>query len=178
LSTSLTIVKAHHGAIRVTSTPATGSRFLVYLPSLPSVAGPSVSTPRRRSDPAPRGNGELVLVVDDEPEVRSLTRRLLEAHGYRVLVAVDGADALSLFTSRQGDVALVITDMMMPGMDGAQLSEAVLQLAPRLPVIGVSGLAHDSRSARAIAAGAGQFLQKPYSADQLLRAVRGAVARR
>ena len=69
----------------------------------------------------------------------------------------------------------MLTDMMMPVMDGGRLTSALRRLAPDLPIVGVSGLAHDARAARAIAAGAGQFLQKPYSADVLLRAVRAAL---
>jgi len=118
LSTSLAIVRGHGGFIRVRSEPGRGTAFTVYLPVQEGVdaTSPTSATP----DSLPRGRNELVLVIDDEASVRMVTRQTLEAFGYRVIVAPDGTSGVAAYASHMPDVALVITDMMMPGLDGAQ----------------------------------------------------------
>jgi two-component system, cell cycle sensor histidine kinase and response regulator CckA len=116
----------------------------------------------------PAGRGELILVVDDEAAIRQIAETMLEAFNYRVLTANDGAEAVALFARHQGEVAAVLTDMMMPVMDGAALVRALSKLDPQMKVIASSGFAEDSKLDEVAAAGVKHFLTKPYTAEKLL----------
>ncbi|MBC8008642.1 MAG: response regulator [Burkholderiales bacterium] len=166
LSTVLGIVRGHGGFVNVYSEPGKGTTFHVYLPAqldgaAVGVAGPGVGKP-------PGGQGELILVVDDENAILQVTRQTLEAFGYRVLTAGDGAQAIALYARQGKDVAAVITDMMMPAMDGPMLIAALLRIDPQVRLIAVSGLGSNSAAASAASAGFCHFLHKPYTADALL----------
>lgn len=124
----------------------------------------------------PRGNGETVLVVDDEASIRQITRQTLEAFGYRVLLAADGSEAVSLYAERRSALAVVLTDMMMPVMDGPARIQLLRRLNPQVRIIGASGLNAESQVARAAGAGVKHFLRKPYTAETLLNAVRTVLA--
>lgn len=152
------------------SEPGRGTTFSVYLPVPEGLENPPQVA--REDAPVPRGHNELVLVIDDEPSVRTVTRQTLEAFGYQVIVASDGTSGVAAYASHMADVALVITDMMMPGLDGAQTIIALRAITPDLRVIAATGLADEARVARALEAGARQVLPKPFTADRLLRAVR------
>lgn len=170
LSTSLAIVRGHGGFMRVRSEPGRGTAFTVYLPLQEGLEPPPQIA--CEDAPTPRGHNELVLVIDDEPSVRTVTRQTLEAFGYRVIVASDGTSGVAAYASHMADVALVITDMMMPGLDGAQTIVALRAITPDLRIIAATGLADDARVARALEAGAQQVLPKPFTAERLLCAVR------
>ncbi len=174
LSTAHAIVKQHGGFIRVDSEAAKGARFKVYLPS--SVGAPSSPAPVDAAVALARGNGELVLVVDDEAAIRTVARRTLERFGYRTLLAANGAEAVALFAQHRGDVAVVLTDMTMPVMDGATTIAALRTIDPRVRVVASSGLVADANVSRAIAAGARHVVPKPYTAETLLKALRQALA--
>ncbi len=137
LPTVMGILRGHGGFVRVDSKVGFGTTVELYLPASP--AAYAVHT-AGRATPPPRGGGELILVVDDEAIVRGVLWRLLEKHGYRVLCAADGAEALALFEKRRGEIRAVLTDMMMPGMDGAALVRALSGMDTRLPVLGMTGL--------------------------------------
>lgn len=176
LSTSTSIVKSHHGFVAVSSVPGEGSTFRVVLPADTEAAtGPhEVAAPA-----AARSTGELILVVDDEPAVRVITKRTLERHGFRVLIAGDGAEAISQYASHRDEVALVITDMMMPVMDGSTLIEMLVRMDPKVKVIAASGVA---ATLKEIDGNAGRnnvlgFLQKPYASSILVTAIREAIER-
>ncbi len=172
LSTSLAVVKSHGGFMRVYSEPGRGSTFTLYLPA---VTAANAGDSSRESLALPRGNGELVLVVDDEEGVRQLTRQILEAFGYRVLLAIDGSDALALFAAQQHDISLVLTDMMMPIMDGNAVIRVLMKLRPDVRIIAASGLHENRVIAKAMSGGVKHFLTKPYTADSLLKIVREAL---
>jgi PAS domain S-box-containing protein len=166
LPTALAVVKSHRGFITVYSEESHGTAFKVYLPA--SEEG-HVEEPPSPASQLPRGAGELVLVVDDEAPVRTITKQTLEAFGYRVLLAENGAEAVALYATHTGEVAAVLTDMMMPIMDGVATIQALLKINPRLSIIAASGLAANSMVAKAAAAGVTHFLPKPYTAETMLR---------
>ncbi len=169
LSTTLGIVRSHGGFLHVQSEPGQGSTFGVYLPALQEVA--PVAAPAAPVRDLPRGNGELVLVVDDEANVVEITRDTLQAFGYRVLTAADGAQAVALYAAHRQETALVVTDMMMPVMDGAALAAALRRIDPDVRIIGISGLNSQADTARGASGGIEHFLAKPFTAEALLRCV-------
>ncbi len=171
LSTSLAIVKSHSGFIRVYSEPGKGSKFRVYLPATEDVAT-SEEAAGRPSVLLPRGNGEGILVIDDEIAVLEITRQTLEAFGYRVTVASDGASAIATYAVERANIRAVITDMMMPVMDGLATITVLRRMNPDLPIIAASGLGTNAMDARATQAGVRQFLSKPYTAETLLVTLR------
>jgi two-component system, cell cycle sensor histidine kinase and response regulator CckA len=120
---------------------------------------------------APRGAGETILVVDDEAPIRAMTREVLEAHGYRVLEAPDGAVAIATYAAHAAEIAVVVTDLMMPVMDGAAMIELLHRLAPSVRIVAVSGLATSREARQTIAQGATAFLGKPVTANALLQTV-------
>lgn len=168
LSTSMAIVRSFGGFIEVRSVVGEGSTFVVYMPVADENA---IAEAPASSPPLLRGDGELVLVVDDETAIRDITRRSLEAFGYRVLLAADGAEALALFARHSADVAVVITDLMMPVLDGAIAIRAIRRLSATVPIIVVSGVEPDAAAGSVLRATEGTLrqLQKPYRADELLR---------
>ena len=172
LSTSQAIVKAHGGFIRVESDGASGTKFSVYLPAHTASGAPAEAPVL---GDLPQGAGELVMVVDDEAAVRQITRETLETFGYRVLQASDGVEAIALYTARQDEIDVVLTDMMMPVMDGPTMILVLTRLNPQVRIIAASGLYVDSMRAKASAAGVRHFLPKPYAADAMLRALRDLV---
>lgn len=168
LSTSLAIVRSHGGFMQVYSEPGRGTRFTI---GIPVAASADVEAPVTTSSGAlPRGNGEVVLVVDDEEAIRSVTRRTLEAHGYRVLVAGDGREAIEVIEHGDEPIDLVLTDMMMPVMDGAATSAYLEEHHPDLPIIAASGL-NAGGDSTAVGMGIARFIAKPYTTVALLTSV-------
>ena len=169
LSTSLSIVKSHGGFLRVFSERGVGTKFSVYLPANTSIHKEvTVKAPAA----LPRGNGELVLVIDDEPSVRDITRQTLEAFGYRVLLASDGVEATSIYAVRGHEIDIVLTDMMMPLLDGPTTVQVLKRLNPNVRIIAASGQSADGMETKAAAAGVLDFLTKPYTAEAMLIALR------
>jgi CheY-like chemotaxis protein len=114
--------------------------------------------------PPSGGHGELVLVVDDEATVRKVTQQTLESSGYRVVLAADGIEAVSIYAARKQEIAVVLTDMMMPVMDGPRTIQVLLRINPQVRIIAASGLHADAASM-----GVRQFIPKPYTAETLLK---------
>ncbi len=168
LSTSLAIMKSHGGFFRVYSELGHGSCFHVYLPAQPAQV---MEQPVVEEPVLPRGNQELVLLVDDEAAVREITRQTLEAYGYRVLLAADGVEAVTLYSKHQNDIALVLTDMRMPVMDGSTTIQVLMKMNPEVCIIAASGINSNSGIAKAAGTGVRQFLPKPYTAETILRAL-------
>ena len=173
LSTSKAIVESHNGFMRIYSEPGRGTTVRVFLPADPT-ASPSGEYPVIAAPPS--GHGELILVVDDEPAVRAVVQRTLESFGYRVVPAPGGVEALAIYSERSAEIALVITDMMMPHMDGPALISAIRERNPQARIISASGLGTDSQIQAAAERGAAHFLAKPFTARTLLDTVRSALA--
>jgi len=168
LSTALTIVKSHGGFINVYSELHKGSQFTLYLPALEEQRTAAV---RALQTDLPLGNGELVLIVDDEEAIREITRSTLETFGYRVLTASDGTEALALYADRKSEIDVVLTDMVMPFMDGPATIRALQRMNPEVRIIAASGLTMGLRAGEASLEGVSVFLNKPYTAEKVLKAL-------
>ena len=173
LSTVMAIVKAHEGIINVYSEPGKGTTFKLYLPAMEL----SSEAPKMESEEAswPRGRGEMILVVDDEASILTITSQTLLAFGYRVLTATDGADALAVYIQRKNDIDLVLTDMMMPVMDGPASIHALMRVNPGVKIVAASGLSSHGVVTKSHGIGIKQFLTKPYSAGTLLKVIRKVI---
>lgn len=178
LSTADAIMRSHGGVLNVYSELGKGTTFRAYFPAEPADGGeggegiPSESP--AHVVPMPRGRGERILVVDDDHGVREVTRQTLEAFGYRVQVADHGGKALEIVreAAEEASPELVLTDVMMPVMDGIQLVEALTEESPGLPVVVASGLGIAGHRDRLEAAGVTHYLSKPYTARRLLAVFR------
>ena len=168
LSTARGLVKSHGGFITVQSQPGRGSVFRVYLPALadPVAEPPAAARPR-----LPRGQGELILFVDDEPGLLNLARQTLRVFGYEVVTAVNGAEAVDAFSRHRDRLALMVTDMMMPVLDGPGTIKAIRQMDSQLKIIAVSGGGAEEMPAGLEALGVSAFLAKPFTAEDFLGTV-------
>jgi two-component system cell cycle sensor histidine kinase/response regulator CckA len=166
LSTVYTIVKSHNGLIKLYSEYGKGTEIKIFLPATQQ----KERAPESVSDKELlRGNGELILVVDDELFVLQISKEVLEVQGYSVITATDGAEATALFAnSEKGSIRLVVTDMNMPLMDGSSTIRALRRLAPNLKIIVSSGLLTNVNSAGIAGLDIQGYLTKPYTAEQLL----------
>ena len=170
LSTVMAIVKGHEGVINVYSEPGKGTTFKVYLPAA-ETSGEALKKQTQLVSP-PRGNGETVLVVDDEASILTTTSQTLQAFGYQVLTATDGAHAMAVYAKHESKIAAVLTDMMMPVMDGPATIHALMRMNPAVKIIAASGLNANGSVAKASGAGVKHFLTKPYTAGTLLKTMR------
>jgi len=172
LATTLTIVKSHNGFINVYSELANGTRFSVYIPSAET---PKESVFLEEKNALPRGNGEMILIVDDEDSIRNVTQATLAKFGYRTAMASDGTEALAVYSQLRPDVAAVLTDIAMPYMDGAALVRALKKMDPTIKVIAMSGLMSDDQAAELRGLSVSSFLSKPFAADALLNTLAAAL---
>jgi PAS domain S-box-containing protein len=174
LATVMTIVRSHGGFINVYSEVGNGTTFKVHFPA--ETAAIVSGRPATPVVELPRGNGEWVLVVDDEASVRTITKQTLEAFGYRVLLASNGVEAISTYVEHKRDIAVVLTDMMMPIMDGPTTIAALMNLNPHVRIIAASGLDANGSVAKVTGAGVRHFLPKPYTAETMLKAMHGILS--
>ncbi|MBW4557696.1 MAG: response regulator [Trichormus sp. ATA11-4-KO1] len=166
LSTVLGIIKSHGGFVNVYSEQGKGSHFQVYLP-----AQEAAETIEEVEQYLPQGNGELILVVDDEVAIRDITKTSLESHNYKAITASDGIEAIALYVEHRDEISLVLTDMVMPSMDGMTTIRTLQKINPSVKIIAVSGLVTSDKVNAAYDIGIKAFLSKPYTANQLLQTI-------
>lgn len=169
LATVYGIVKQSGGYIWVYSEPGRGTTFKVYLPRVDAPVEPAGTAPVETS--SLRGS-ETILLCEDQEQVRTLTRRMLEARGYDVLVARSGHEALRLAEERSGPIHLLVTDVVMPGMSGKELALLLNPPRPAMKVLYVSGYTDESIVQHGVLEPGAAFLQKPFTAEMLARKVR------
>lgn len=172
LATVQGIMRSHEGFVELESAPGHGATFALFFQCS------ETSSSAAKSD-APsalqNGNGELLLIVDDEPSVLATTSLLLESFGYRTLVAESGQTALALHTAHASELRGVLTDLMMPEMDGVALASALQIVNPSLPIAVTTGLLNTANRERIAALGITVILSKPYEPDELLAGVQRLV---
>jgi PAS domain S-box-containing protein len=169
LSTVMAIVRSHGGIVKVYSEPGNGTTFKLYLPAMANFPASQKLT---QQISMPRGNGETILVVDDEAAILTVTCQTLEAFGYRVLTAGNGAEAVALYAQNKNEIAVVLTDMMMPIMDGPSLIRVLVQINPMIKIVRSSGLSPNGSGNKFPEPGVKYFLTKPYTAPTLLQTMR------
>ncbi|MEP0880697.1 response regulator [Trichocoleus sp. ST-U3] len=166
LSTVMGIVKSHGGFVQVLSEVGQGTQFYIYLPvTQATIPDETKSLPHE----LPRGQGELILVVDDEYSIRELTKISLETYNYKVLTANDGVEALVLYAEHKQDINAVLVDMMMPAMDGITTIRALQKINPQVKIIAVSGLTSNYQITEIAGNNVKTFLPKPYTSEELLK---------
>jgi CheY-like chemotaxis protein len=166
LSTVLCIVKQSHGSIWVYSEPGHGTTFKVYLPRVDREGA------RKTPAAAPQGGSETILLVEDEPQVRAIVQRTLERGGYGVLTAAGPEEALSICESSLMRIDLLLTDVVMPQMNGRELAERIRALRPAIKTLFMSGYTDDAILRHGVLDEGVPFLQKPVTPSSLKRKVR------
>ena len=165
LSISHGIVRSHGGFINVYSEFGKGTAFKVYLPAITT---PETLKAQEHQYKLPAGDGEFILIVDDEKQILEMTKKTLEIHGYKVITANDGKEAIALYSQHKEKIKLVLMDMMMPVMDGPASIREIRIINPEIKIIAVSGLTEKDKLAR-VADLANAFLSKPYTTENLLK---------
>jgi CheY-like chemotaxis protein len=173
LTTALEIVRAHGGTLDCTSAVGAGSEFRLLLPSVVQQQAPA---PAADKPELPAGNGERILIIDDERSVRELARAILETYGYRTVLAADAGSALATCRERSQELHAALVDYYLPDMDGAALCRRLRELCPVLRPILTSG--HPITPERLTAADlpTAAFVSKPFTATRLLKAVRARLS--
>jgi PAS domain S-box-containing protein len=165
LPTVLGIAENHGGFVHLETKPDKGTTFFVYIPAAPGEAAGERS--RDAAEPV-KGSGELILVVDDEPSVRKLACAILNRSGYRTVTASEGREGIKVFAEQLQDIKLVVSDLMMPQLDGPGMLRELRQIRPEIRCIIITGLGEENRITEAKSAGADMILNKPFSAEQLV----------
>jgi CheY-like chemotaxis protein len=164
LATVYGIVRQSQGQIEVESAPGRGTTFRIWLPATLETA----ATPTRASVPAAiLGEGETILIVEDSDVVRRLAREILQAHGYKVLDAPNGARGLIQAETHRGPIHLLLTDVVMPGISGIECAKRLLQGRPGTRVLYMSGYAEEAVLRQGVLASKTPYLQKPFTPTAL-----------
>jgi PAS domain S-box-containing protein len=165
------IVKNHGGYVMCSSEPGAGATFEIYLPAIEKIVE---SIDDEVIEP-PQGGGETILLVDDEDFIRELGKEMLERFGYNLLTANNGEGALEVYRQRNGEIDLVILDLIMPGMGGKRCLEELLEIDSQVRVVIASGYSFNVLTKEAPKAGVSGFINKPYDMRQMLKVVRGVL---
>jgi two-component system cell cycle sensor histidine kinase/response regulator CckA len=172
LSTVVGIIKGHGGLIQVQSEVGHGTEFKLYIPAVVSMAPMGGGTAPGIAPP--RGHGETILVIDDEEGVREIVRKLLTAFGFNVLVAPNGLEGVSLYRRHRDQVKVVVTDMMMPGLQGADVIKEVRSLNPDVRIVAMSGIMSELASLPKDR-GRLAILSKPMTGPELVRTIQSVL---
>ncbi len=173
LAITMGIVRSHGGYLNAYSELNRGTSFKVYLPA--ESRGKVTETKKIEAVDWPRGNGEWILVVDDEIPILTVTQQTLNAFGYQVMTAEHGAQAIGLFAANRDKIALVLTDMMMPVMDGPATILALREIDPEIKIVAASGLSTSDSRATSGHLGTRHFLAKPYTTGTMLSTIKTAL---
>ena len=165
------IVAQSGGSISVESESGRGTAFSVFLPRVDAAEAP-VDAPAAVPAPAPTGDGERILLVEDDTDVRVVAAAVLEMHGYQVLAAADGEEALAICAADPRPVDLLVTDVVMPGISGSVLADRITALHPQTRVLFMSGYTNDATMHHGVQQGTKVFLQKPFALSVLANKVR------
>jgi CheY-like chemotaxis protein len=169
LSVVYGIVESHHGRIRVQSAPGKGSEFMLFFPVN---AGDRTLVPDRADVSVPKaGNGETILVIDDEMDIVEFLKEFLEFHGYKVRTANSGENGIKVFNTFSHEIALVLCDKEMPVTDGKKVFESIHAAKPEIPFLLVTGLVEPTEREALLARGMRNVLLKPVEAEELLLVV-------
>jgi CheY-like chemotaxis protein len=169
LSTTYGIVKQSGGYLWCDSEIGRGTTFKVFLPRVEERV---TEIPERKALPAIHPGDETVLLVEDEPEVRSLVQRILKTQGYTVVTAANPDEAVAVAREFKGSIQLMVTDVVMPGMSGLQLADRLLPARPGMRVLFVSGYTDDALGPQGILDPGRAFLQKPFTPSALAQKIR------
>jgi PAS domain S-box-containing protein len=171
LSTVYGIAQQHGGCVEVASAPGEGTTFTVYLPGVDAAPEPERSTAVFKQE-----GRERILLVEDEAAVRSVTRDILLALGFKVVTAEGGAAAIELLDTRRPRIDLLITDVIMPGLSGREIARQVRERYPGLPVVYMSGYTDEVLAEHELLGKGATLLEKPFTAEALVRAIHTALA--
>ena len=169
------IVKQHEGYIDVASEEGGGTTFIIYLPILGEHVEPALF---QEASPTDVGQGETILVVDDDKTTRQAVGEILESLNYRILLAADGQEALTTLEERTEGIDLVISEVVMPSVGGAALYEELREMWPDLPMVVITRYPLDSETHQMIDEGNVILIQKPLSSETLAQAIRKVLTRK
>jgi two-component system, cell cycle sensor histidine kinase and response regulator CckA len=165
------IIKQHNGFITVDSSPGRGTTFCVFLPLVAQEKQGLSERLRPELAPAP-GGSETILLAEDDDVLREMNRAILEEAGYTVIEATDGREALDIFKVRGSSVDILVTDVIMPNMDGKRLCEEIMGIRPAMKVLFMSGYSTDILDGRGVADDGINFIPKPVMPSELLKRLR------
>ena len=166
------IVKQHNGYIDAKTEGGKGTSFIIYLPPSMTVTEESLI---EKEIVIPKGQGETILIAEDDEVVRNFIKRVLSGLGYKALTAKNGKEALNIFECQCDEIGLVITDMIMPEMGGMELSREIKQRKPSVKILGITGYDFCAKKEDLLEAGIEAIIQKPFNMEKLAQAVSDAL---
>jgi CheY-like chemotaxis protein len=170
------IITQARGHVRVYSEPGIGTTFTILLPATAHDAVPARAPASASASASGSGTGETVLVVEDEPAMREVTRRILSRGGYQVITAANGREAIQVATSHDGGIDVLVTDIVMPQMLGQEAAERIRALQPGVKVLFMSGYTRGVLDSKGMAAGDVNLIEKPFTEESLLTRLRQVIA--